>query len=271
MAGNMIKNFLRRINSIDLFFLATILLSFSSCALMEKLTGVQPEMMHSKNRYEQKVKELEKDNRDLSDEIRRLKVKYRYEKKINRQLVHSIEILRNSMGKKDTVIRLQRDIIALLDDAKKTISSSLYEDVNIDNKTGNCRTLKPVVIERVSFAPGSCTLSDKGKAVLLKIAAFLKDMDGADIIVAGHTDNLPVVGRLRHKFSNNWELSCARAVAVVDFLQSRCGIDPKRLSVHAYSSYRPVASNSTEEGRRKNRRIEIISEGNRWLGSSPAP
>ena len=105
MAGNMIKNFLRRINSIHLFFLGTILLSFSSCALKERLTGVQTEMMHSKNQYEQKVKELEKDNRELSDEIRRLKVKYRYEKKINRQLVHSIEILRNSMGKKDTVIR----------------------------------------------------------------------------------------------------------------------------------------------------------------------
>ncbi len=220
---------------------------------------VQTEMIHARDRYEQKIGELEKVNAYLSDKIRCLEVKYRYQKKVSRQLVDRIKTLRNGMRKKDTVIKLQRDIIALLDDSKKTISSSIYKDITINDKTENCKALQSVVIERLSFAPGSYSLSDKDKAVLLKIAGFLNDMDDADIVVAGHADNFPVAGRLRHKFFNNWELSCTRAVAVVDFLQTQCGIDPKRLSVHAYSCYRPVASNRTEEGRRKNRRVEIIS------------
>jgi chemotaxis protein MotB len=76
--------------------------------------------------------------------------------------------------------------------------------------------------------------------------------------VEGHTDNVPIGPDLVHIFPTNWELSVARAVAVVRFLQEKGGIQPKRLSARGYSYYRPVAPNESEEGRRQNRRIEII-------------
>jgi len=63
---------------------------------------------------------------------------------------------------------------------------------------------------------------------------------------------------LRDRFPTNWELSTARATAVVRFLQDDGGLNPERLTASGYSYYRPVASNDTEEGRSQNRRIEII-------------
>jgi chemotaxis protein MotB len=63
---------------------------------------------------------------------------------------------------------------------------------------------------------------------------------------------------LQKRFPSNWELSTARAAAVVRFLQEGVGIEPARLSARGYSFYRPVASNGNEDGRRQNRRIEII-------------
>jgi chemotaxis protein MotB len=73
--------------------------------------------------------------------------------------------------------------------------------------------------------------------------------------IEGHTDNQPI------KFSNwksNWELSTARALSVLHYLVDNRGIAPERLSVMGYSEYRPVASNDTWEGRKMNRRVEVV-------------
>ena len=77
-------------------------------------------------------------------------------------------------------------------------------------------------------------------------------------MVEGHTDNVPLSAVWRKSFPSNWELSTARAAAVARFFQQEAGIRPERLSARGYSLYRPVAPNKTEEGRRQNRRIEII-------------
>ena len=73
-----------------------------------------------------------------------------------------------------------------------------------------------------------------------------------------------IVGRLAERFPTNWELSAARAVNVVRYLQEEVGLDPSLVSATAYSEYRPRASNETPEGRRRNRRIEIL------LGPAPS-
>ncbi|HEX9023817.1 MAG TPA: OmpA family protein, partial [Geobacteraceae bacterium] len=71
------------------------------------------------------------------------------------------------------------------------------------------------------------------------------------------TDNVQISGSLSRKYPTNWELSAARAINVTRYLQQQ-GIDPALLSAVAYGEYRPVAGNDTEEGKAKNRRIEII-------------
>src|SRR6266704_650114 len=74
----------------------------------------------------------------------------------------------------------------------------------------------------------------------------------------GHTDNNPIRGALTKRFATNWELSAARAINVARFLQDEGGVAPAMLSASGYSEYRPKASNDTDEGRRQNRRIEIL-------------
>jgi chemotaxis protein MotB len=90
------------------------------------------------------------------------------------------------------------------------------------------------------------------------MAGSLRGHNEQDIVVEGHTDDVPLSAALRKRFPSNWELSTARASAVVRFFQQEGGIQPKRLAARGYSYYRPVVPNDTEKGRQQNRRIEII-------------
>ena len=93
--------------------------------------------------------------------------------------------------------------------------------------------------------------------MLDRVAEILRKITDRQIKVEGHTDNVPIGPAIIDRFPTNWELSTARATTVVRHLQER-GLDSKLLSAEGYSEYRPVASNETEEGRAKNRRIEIV-------------
>jgi chemotaxis protein MotB len=107
--------------------------------------------------------------------------------------------------------------------------------------------------EKVLFPSGSATVSKAGKEPLQKIAAAFKDVKNRMIRVEGHTDNVPI---RTERFPSNWELSSARAIAVVRILQDQ-GVEPTLLGAAGYASYQPVAPNDTAEGRAQNRRIEI--------------
>jgi len=90
------------------------------------------------------------------------------------------------------------------------------------------------------------------------VVSILKDVKDKRIQIEGHTDNVPIVSALKKRFPTNWELSTARATEVVRYLQEQGGLDPKLLSATGYAEYQPVAANDTDEGKRKNRRIEIV-------------
>jgi chemotaxis protein MotB len=107
--------------------------------------------------------------------------------------------------------------------------------------------------EKVLFPSGSATVSTAGKQTLDTIADALKDVKGRIIRVEGHTDNVPIKTA---KFPSNWELSSARAIAVVRILQAD-GVNPDLLGAAGYAEYQPLAPNDTAEGRAQNRRIEI--------------
>lgn len=105
----------------------------------------------------------------------------------------------------------------------------------------------------VLFDSGQVRLKREGRSALGEIAQVLKDIDDKHFQVAGHTDNEPIRSR---RFRSNWDLSSARAVQVVQFLQKQ-GVSPNNLSAAGFSEYQPVAQNETEEGKSHNRRIEI--------------
>jgi chemotaxis protein MotB len=117
--------------------------------------------------------------------------------------------------------------------------------------------LRVDMVDEVLFDSGEAELKPAGKVVIEKVGHILQKTEGRHIEVQGHTDNVPIQGALAKRYPTNWELSSARAVNVVRFLQ-QSGVEPARLVANARSEYQPRASNETDEGRRKNRRIEIL-------------
>jgi chemotaxis protein MotB len=105
----------------------------------------------------------------------------------------------------------------------------------------------------VLFDSGKALLKASGKGVLDKVASVLKTVRRRHFQVAGHTDNKPI---RFSKYRTNWDLSVARALQVVKYLQKQ-GVSPRSLSAGGFSQYQPVASNRTVRGRKVNRRIEI--------------
>jgi chemotaxis protein MotB len=105
-----------------------------------------------------------------------------------------------------------------------------------------------------TFDSGKVEIREKLKPLLVKVAKIL-EKDNGDIIVAGHTDNVPI---LRGPYRTNLRLSIARAAAVAEYLLSHSDIDAKRISTMGFGEYRPIQSNESARGREMNRRVEII-------------
>lgn len=107
----------------------------------------------------------------------------------------------------------------------------------------------------VLFGSGSARIKPAGQKVLSIIAESLNAYPDRAISIEGHTDNVPVIHNARYE--SNWELSAARALAALNYFQQNDRVDPKRLKLVGYGQYHPVSSNETDEGRKRNRRIEI--------------
>lgn len=107
------------------------------------------------------------------------------------------------------------------------------------------------------FSSGSIKLSAEGTMVLGKIAEVLKRYPNYEIRIEGHTDNMQIRPEFQNKYATNWELSSARATTVVRHLINGNKMNPQRLGAVGYGEHRPVATNDTEEGRAKNRRVEF--------------
>ena len=119
-----------------------------------------------------------------------------------------------------------------------------------------------VFSSEVLFNPGSADLAPEGKAQIAEVVKILDEVAGKIppainwiIRVDGHTDNVPLLGT--GEFKDNWQLSQARALSVVRFMQSDLGFPPERLAATGFGEYQPVAAGDSAEARAQNRRIEL--------------
>lgn len=143
--------------------------------------------------------------------------------------------------------RREKEAIRMLKDT--IIHGKLKEYATIDvNETNIKLTLELPVF----FDTGSAKINDVATDALDSLTRPLQNFPH-DIIIEGHTDNVPITGG---RYPSNWELSVARAVSVINFFIQR-GLDPKKLVAGGYGEYHPVASNDSPETRVRNRRIEI--------------
>lgn len=118
--------------------------------------------------------------------------------------------------------------------------------------------LTMTMVDTILFPTGSTEISNDGKKVLDKVVSIIKNVKDKRIQIEGHTDNVPIVSDLKKRYPTNWELSTGRATEVVRYLQEKGGIEPRHLSAIGYGEYQPVAPNNTEDGKHRNRRIEIV-------------
>lgn len=113
------------------------------------------------------------------------------------------------------------------------------------------------VSDAMMFQSGSVQLTQKATEILDAVADVLGRYPDREIRVAGHTDNVGIGLEFQEKFKSNWELSTARATSVLHYLRSKHNIEPGRVAAVGYGEFRPVADNSTPEGRASNRRVVI--------------
>jgi chemotaxis protein MotB len=178
----------------------------------------------------------------------------------NQRLSNQVAQLESELDKERTTVEIQKKEISELDQTRQEIENNLKtqianKDVRIQEIEGK---LMVTFVDKILFDSGSVLIKAEGQDVLLRLSESFKNNQDQMIVVQGHTDDVKIGGALLNRFPTNWELSAARATAVVRFLQEKGEISPERLTASGFSYYKPVASNETEEGRKQNRRIEIM-------------
>lgn len=219
----------------------------------EALTKEKEALTKEKERLTGKVGELQSDLSakadKLSQSISELRQKNTALENDNLKLKEEIAVLQKV--KEEEVQKTSKTYEELLEKMKGEISKG---EVTISELKGK---LTVNLVDAILFDSGKAEVKAEGLTVLQKVIDILQGVKDKMIRVEGHTDNLQIHGALAKRFPSNWELSAARAINVTRYLQER-GIDPNLLAAIAYGEFKPVAGNETEEGRAKNRRIEII-------------
>ncbi len=172
--------------------------------------------------------------------------------------IQQLQTLSDQLEQFRTLAQLKTEEADRLRQAKAQLEQRLASQIaNQDIAVGyDERGLVVRVLDRILFDSGKAELRSRARTVLEQVAKVLKQELGEQpITVEGHTDNIPIT---RSKWKDNWELSLARARAVLTDLVKERGVEPTRISATGYGEYRPVASNDTPEGRQKNRRVEIV-------------
>jgi chemotaxis protein MotB len=108
--------------------------------------------------------------------------------------------------------------------------------------------------EKAFFASGDDAIYPNAYPSIERVAKIIAELPNA-VRLEGHTDSIPIYTA---RFKNNWELSTARSIALLQLFEMKYGLDSKRFAVAGYAQNLPVASNETEEGRARNRRVEIV-------------
>jgi len=157
------------------------------------------------------------------------------------------------LKKLQDMIQAQKDVMTKL---KNSIAQAMMtyktDELNVYIKDGNVYVS---LAEKLLFKSGSDVVDPKGKEALKSLALVINNTKDISVMIEGHTDNVPIK---TNKFKDNWDLSTARASAIVRILTVDDGFDPTRITASGRSQFHPIMANDATEGRASNRRTEII-------------
>ena len=172
----------------------------------------------------------------------------------------SIEKLVDQINESNKYIRHLVEVKSKSDSLNMVLTNNLTRSLSKEElKEVDVQVLKGVVYislaDNMLYKSGSYEMNDRAAETLSKIAKIIKDYKDYDVLIEGNTDNVPIS---RENIRNNWDLSCLRASSVVQALQNNYGVDPKRLTAGGRGEYNPLQPNTTEVGKQRNRRTQII-------------
>lgn len=172
----------------------------------------------------------------------------------------SIDKLVDQINESNQYIRHLVEVKSKSDSLNMVLSNNLTRSLSKEElKEVDVQVLKGVVYislaDNMLYKSGSYEINDRAAETLSKIAKIITDYKDYDVLIEGNTDNVPIT---RENIRNNWDLSCLRASSVVQALQNKYGVDPKRLTAGGRGEYNPLQSNDTELGKQRNRRTQII-------------
>ena len=172
----------------------------------------------------------------------------------------SIEKLVDQINESNQYIRHLVEVKSKSDSLNMVLTNNLTRSLSKEElKEVDVQVLKGVVYislaDNMLYKSGSYEINDRAAETLSKIAKIIKDYKDYDVLIEGNTDNVPIS---RENIRNNWDLSCLRASSVVQALQNQYGVDPKRLTAGGRGEYNPLQPNTTELGKQRNRRTQII-------------
>ena len=177
----------------------------------------------------------------------------------------SIEKLVDQINESNQYIRHLVEVKSKSDSLNMVLTNNLTRSLSKEElKEVDVQVLKGVVYislaDNMLYKSGSYEISERAEETLSKIAKIIMDYKDYDVLIEGNTDNVPVNTKAASmkNIRNNWDLSALRASSVVQYLQNRFGVAPKRLTAGGRGEYNPVASNDTEVGKQRNRRTQII-------------
>ena len=172
----------------------------------------------------------------------------------------SIEKLVDQINESNQYIRHLVEVKSKSDSLNMVLTNNLTRSLSKEElKEVDVQVLKGVVYislaDNMLYESGTYEINDRAAETLSKIAKIIKDYKDYDVLIEGNTDDVPIK---RENIRNNWDLSCLRASSVVQALQNNYGVDPKRLTAGGRGEYNPLQPNTTDLGKQRNRRTQII-------------
>ncbi len=227
------------------FVLILVLLILPGCGWGAKNRQKLTEMGGELERLNRQLSDSESTNQSLRSKLDELRAELRRQHEAHQQDLQQVE-------------RQKTQESSELLDAQRELTESLKKELG-DAKAKLAMTERGLVLtflDEILFDSGKAVIKEEGLKTLDKVAKVLKEtVPDSGVAVEGHTDNEPI------KYSgwlSNWELSSGRALAVVHHFINNQGVAPERLQAVGFGEFQPVASNDAPEGRRQNRRVEIV-------------
>lgn len=245
-------------------------MSISSCASKKALENCQKENVELNSQYQGTREQLAAANARITSLLEQLQsckgnndaLQKSLEQSLNNANTGNVNIAKlvDQINESNQYIRHLVEVKSKSDSLNMVLTNNLTRSLSKEDlKDVDVQVMKGVVYISLSdnmlYKSGSYEISDAAGATLAKIAKIISDYKDYDVLIEGNTDNVPIN---KQNIRNNWDLSCLRASSVVQALQTKYGVDPKRLTAGGRGEYNPIADNVSAAGKMKNRRTQII-------------